>query len=234
MSERRTSDELGLFLLSLLSAFSIPREEIRGAILSSVVPALDGLWEEALRRYLGLDCMRVGIDLDLGLPIRYGAPREVGADRLVNAVAGVARYGAPLVIVDLGTAITLDVVDPDGAYRGGAIAPGLVVSMESLFSRTAKLPQVSLVPPKSVIGGNTAEAIQSGIIFGYAGLIDSLAERIFDELGTRCPVVATGGHAAILADCSRTISAVEPWLTLEGLRTIFLRNAGGEGAMRLD
>jgi len=229
LSERRTADELGLFLRSLLATSSIPHGEVRGAILSSVVPALDGAWIEAVRRYLGISCLRVRAGLDLGIEIRYGVPQEVGADRLVNAVAGVARYGAPLVIVDLGTAITLDVVAPDGAYLGGAIAPGLVVSMESLFSRTAKLPQVALEAPRSVIGGNTAEAIQSGIVFGYAGLIDALAERIFGELGVRCPVVATGGHAAILADCSRTISAVEPWLTLEGLRRIFLRNAGPEG-----
>ena len=136
-----------------------------------------------------------------------------------------AAYGCPLALVDLGTAITLDVVDSSGAYLGGAIAPGLAVSMETLFARTAKLPQVSLEAPKSVIGRSTLESIRSGIVYGYAGLIDALVDRVFEELGTRCPVVATGGHAAILAKHSRNPVQVDPWLTLKGLRLLYLRNA---------
>lgn len=225
VSERRTADELGLLLLNLLRSRDWTPRDFGGAILSSVVPSLEEPWKEALSRYGSLDPLVVSTALDLGMEVRYGVPQEVGADRLVNAVAGVAEYGCPLALVDLGTAITLDVVDRDGAYLGGAIAPGLVVSMETLFSRTAKLPQVSLEAPKSVIGRSTLESIRSGIVYGYAGLIDALVERVFDELGTPCPVVATGGHAAILAKHSRTLLHVDPWLTLKGLRLLHQRNA---------
>ena len=225
VSERRTADELGLLLLNLLRSRDWTPRDFGGAILSSVVPSLEEPWKEALSRYGSLDPLVVSTALDLGMEVRYGVPQEVGADRLVNAVAGVAEYGCPLALVDLGTAITLDVVDRDGAYLGGAIAPGLVVSMETLFSRTAKLPQVSLEAPKSVIGRSTLESIRSGIVYGYAGLIDALVDRVFEELGTRCPVVATGGHAAILAKHSRNPVQVDPWLTLKGLRLLYLRNA---------
>ena len=225
VSERRTADELGLLLLNLLRSRAWGPADFRGVIVSSVVPPLDGPWREALERYAEQVPLVVSTDLDLGLEVRYGVPQEVGADRLVNAVAGVAAYGCPLALVDLGTAITLDVVDPSGAYLGGAIAPGLAVSMETLFARTAKLPQVSLEAPKSVIGRSTLESIRSGIVYGYAGLIDALVDRVFEELGTRCPVVATGGHAAILAKHSRNPVQVDPWLTLKGLRLLYLRNA---------
>ncbi len=224
MSERHTSDELGIYLLNLLIISGIDPKKIDGAIYSSVVPSLDSALEEGLRSYLSVTPLRVTSSLDLGIPIAYSPRHEVGADRLVNAVAGKAAFGAPLIVVDLGTAITLDIVDRQGAYIGGTISPGLVTGMEALFGRTAKLPQVSLEPPKSVIGNNTIGSIQAGILFGNAGLVDSLVRRVWGELGEKTPVIATGGHAAILASLSETITSVEPWLTLDGLRIIFERN----------
>lgn len=223
MSERRTSDELGLTLTGLMGAGGLGGH-LEGAIISSVVPSLDGPWREAIRRYMGVEPLEVSCQLDLGIQVAYGNPAEVGADRLVNAVAGVALYGSPIAIVDLGTAITLDVVDRQGRYLGGAIAPGLVLSMETLFSRTAKLPQVSLDAPGSVIGKSTMESIRSGIIYGYAGMIDSLVDRVFVELGEEFPVLATGGHASVLAEHSRHRVTVDPWLTLKGLKIIYERN----------
>lgn len=223
-SGNRTVDEAGLLLLNLLSTHGINRVAVEGAILSSVVPASDEVWRRAIHVYLGKECVSVSSHIKLEMPIEVDAPAEVGADRLVNAIAAMSKYGCPLISVDLGTAITLDIVSDKGAYLGGVIAPGLAVSMETLFSRTAKLPQIALEVPKRVIGKNTREAIQSGILFGYAGLIDSLVERIFPELGARCPVIATGGHAQVMSTLSRTITHVEPWLTLEGLRILYDRN----------
>ena len=224
MSERHTSDELGIYLLNLLSISGIDAGGIDGAIFSSVVPSLDSALREGLEEYLGVSPVKVTAELDLGLEIAYSPRHEVGADRLVNSVAGRARYGAPLVVVDFGTAITLDILDKDGAYIGGAIAPGLVTGMEALFGRTAKLPQVSLVPPKSVIGNNTIGSIQAGIMFGNAGLVDRLVRRTWKELGQRTEVVATGGHSPEMASLSETITRVDQWLALEGLRLIFDRN----------
>lgn len=223
MSDRRTSDELGLMLLNLLG-LSGSRGSVEGAVVSSVVPSLDEVWSDALSRYLSVRPIFVSPQLELGIGVAYGNPQEVGADRLVNAVAGVALYGKPLALVDLGTAITLDVVDGRGTYLGGAIAPGMVLSMETLFSRTAKLPQVSLEAPRSVIGRSTMESIRSGIIYGYAGMIDALVERVFAELGESFPVVATGGHAKVLAEHSKFKVIVDPWLTLKGLKMIYEKN----------
>lgn len=226
ISKERTADELGVYLLTLLSTTHITPGDITGAVLSSVVPPVDAAFVQGLRRYFNVECLRVTPDLDLGIRVAYGAPHEVGADRLVNAVAGVARYGAPLVIVDFGTAITVDVVSPDGAYLGGAIAPGLVTSMEALFGRTAKLPKVGLEAPGTSIGRNTMESIRAGVIFGNAGLVDRLVERIWEELGMETRVVATGGHAEAIAVHSRTFQTVDPWLTLDGLKMIYDRNRG--------
>jgi type III pantothenate kinase len=159
------------------------------------------------------------------MTVEMDNPDEVGADRLVNSVAAMTKYGKPVISVDLGTAITFDVVSADGAYIGGAIAPGLAVSMETLFSRTARLPQIALTPPERFIGKNTMSAVQSGIVKGYTGLADAIVEGIFAELGTRTPVIATGGHAEILAGQSKTITHVEPWLTLDGLLILYKRRA---------
>ena len=221
-----TSDEFGVYLLTLLSTASIKPKDIDSAVLSSVVPSLDIPICEAVRTFFGVDCLRVDAFVETGMEIRYAAPREVGADRIVNAVGGMHKYGAPLIVADYGTAITFDVVSSDGAYLGGVIAPGLVTGINALFGRTAKLPQVGIELPSSVIGRNTSESVQAGVLFGNAGLTDSLVERIRSELGIKAPVVATGGHAALMATIAKSIDYVEPWLTLEGLRIIHEKNCG--------
>lgn len=224
ISKGRTADELGVYLINLLATVSINPDDIKGAILASVVPPLDGITMEGVRNYLGIDCISVSCNLDLGIEIRYTNPLEVGADRLANSVAGIEKYGVPLIIVDFGTAITLDVISPDGAYLGGSIAPGLISGMEALFGKTAKLPQVSLEVPPSVIGNNTINSIQAGIMYGNAGLVDSLVTRTWNQLGRKGKVVATGGHAGKVSALSETIDVVDPWITLDGLRAIFCRN----------
>lgn len=228
-SLERTHDEAGLLLFDLLRTNGVSQNRIDGAILSSVVPRLEEVWRDAVKEYLKVEPFVVTPKMDLGMEIDMPNPAEVGADRLVNSVAAIAKYGYPLITVDLGTAATLDVVSSSGSYIGGAIAPGLAVSMATLFSKTAKLPQVILTAPECVIGRDTKSAIQSGIVYGYVGLVDSLVERMFGELGTRAPVVATGGHAEILAKQSKTITHVEPWLTLEGLLILYKRCKGMKG-----
>lgn len=217
----RTSDELGLTACDFLRSRSFSLSEVGGAIIASVVPKYEELWADAIRSWIGVEPVIVRHGMRTGIEIDLDDPSELGADRLVNAAAGKAKYGAPLVIVDLGTAITLDVISRGGAYIGGAIAPGLSVSTETLFRRTAKLPQIPLVAPDRAIGRGTKTAIQSGIVYGFVGLVDALAERIFDELGERVKVIATGGHAAIIAPHSRTITAVDQWLTLDGLKLLY-------------
>jgi type III pantothenate kinase len=224
MSADRTPDEAGLALSGFLASKGVARESIDGAIMCCVVPSLESVWREAAREFLSLDPVIVSGKLDLGMTVDMDFPGEVGADRLANAVGALEKYGAPAVAVDLGTAINIDVVSPSRAYIGGAIAPGLLTSMRALFSGTAKLPQVALEAPPAAIGRNTVNAIQSGIVFGYVGLVDELVTRILGELGTPAPVIATGGHAAVLAAESRTIQTVDRWLTLDGLRAIYRRN----------
>ncbi|MBP7078813.1 MAG: Type III pantothenate kinase [Synergistetes bacterium ADurb.Bin155] len=226
VSERHTSDELAICLFNLLSIAGIRPAEVSGAALCSVVPPLDAHWEECIRRYLSVECLKVTNRSDIGIPVLYENISEVGADRLVNAVAGIELFGSPLLVVDFGTAITVDAISPRGEYLGGAIAPGLVVSMEALFGKAAKLPKVSLDLPESVIGRNTRDSMQSGFLYGFAGMVDSLVERIRDELGEEAKAIATGGQADIIAPISRSISAVEPWLTLEGLRLVYERDRG--------
>lgn len=226
VSERKTSDEVGILLLNLLSLSSVGISELEGAALSSVVPSLDGVISEAVENYLNIPCLKVSSDMDLGIEIAYKNRWEVGADRLVNSIAGIHRHGSPLVVVDFGTAITLDVISPEGAYLGGTISPGLVTGMDALFGKTSKLPQVALEAPDKVIGESTISAIQSGIVYGNAGAVDALVRRIWNQLGVSSPVVATGGHAATVAKVSETITAVDPWLTLEGLRLIYSRLGG--------
>ncbi|HAA47125.1 MAG TPA: type III pantothenate kinase [Synergistaceae bacterium] len=223
MSKTRTADEIGVYLLNLLDLSGIDSSMLKGAILSSVVPPLDIPWSEGIGRYLSVTCLRVSHNLDLGMAVDYEAPGDVGADRLVNSVAGMVKYGKPLIIVDFGTAITLDAVSAEGNYLGGVIAPGLGTSVEALFGKTAKLPKVSFEIPARVIGKNTMESIQSGILHGFAGLVDTLARKIKKEIG-EAPVVATGGDAERIAPLSEAIEIVDPWLTLEGLKIIYNRN----------
>lgn len=223
-SRKQTADEVGFMILGLLSASGISKDKINASIYASVVPSLDEMFIDGIKNYVGVSCLKVTQDLETGLKISIKNPAGLGADRLLNAVAGIEKYGAPLIVVDLGTAITLDVISAEGAYIGGTIAPGMELGMESLFSRTAKLPQITLEAPGHYIGGNTTEAIQSGIVYGTVGMVDALLVGIFKELGGPCRVVATGGHASILAEHSGIIKEVDPWLTIEGLRIIYERN----------
>ncbi len=226
ISERHTSDELGIYLLNLISLAGVTPADISGAVLCSVVPPLDAPWEEGIRRYLSVECLKVTNRTNIGIPVLYENPSEVGADRLVNAVAGIDRFGSPLLVVDFGTAITIDAISSRGEYLGGSIAPGLVVSMEALFGKAAKLPKVSFDLPEKVIGRNTRDSMQSGFLYGFAGMVDSLVERIREEMGEEVRAIATGGQAEAVAPVSRTISSVEPWLTLEGLRLIYEMDRG--------
>ena len=220
----RTPDELGIYLLGLIRTQDIKPSDITGASIASVVPSLDFPMTQALRQYFGVTPLQVNALTDTGMEVLCKNPREVGADRIVNAVAGREKYGMPLIVADYGTAITFDVVSPEGAYMGGAIVPGLNSGISALFSKAAKLPQVALNIPESVIGRNTEEAIQSGILFGNAGLTDRIIDMIRDEPGmSGAKVIATGGHAGLMAKVSRRIEVVDKWLTLEGLKMIYER-----------
>ncbi|MDF1555922.1 MAG: type III pantothenate kinase [Deferrisomatales bacterium] len=220
----RTPVEVGVLLRSLFHLADINLERIRGVAISSVVPALTPVFQEVARDYLHHEAMVVGPGIRTGLSIQYEDPREVGADRIVNAVAGAHHYGAPLIVVDFGTATTFDYISPDGAYQGGMIAPGLAISMEALCSRASKLPKVAMERPPRVLGRNTVHSMQSGILFGYAALVDGLIEKLCAEMGTTPTVVATGGLSTVMAKEARRIDHVEEFLTLEGLRILYLRN----------
>ena len=224
----QTSDEVLVTLKGLCDLAGFPIAGIRDAILSSVVPPLLPIWERVCAKLLDKPPLVVGPGIKTGMPVRYENPREVGADRIVNSVAAFELLGGPCIAVDFGTATTFDCVSAKGEYLGGAIFPGIQISMEALFQRTALLHRVELVRPKSVIGKTTTGALQSGLLFGYAGMVDSMVERIRGELGA-ARVIATGGLAHRVASESSTIERVEPFLTLEGLRILFEKNRGERG-----
>ncbi len=220
----RRADEYAGLLINLLHYQRLDTSDIKEVALCSVVPPLTPTFEELFKRYFHISPLVVGVGVKTGVRIRMDNPREVGADRIVNAAAGHHLYGGPLIITDLGTATTFDVVSVEGDYLGGAIAPGIVTAAEALFMRAAVLPRVELTRPKQVIGTNTITAMQSGIIFGYVSLIEGMVSRIQQELGERAKVVATGGYAEPIAKETPVIDVVNPNLTLVGLRLIYLMN----------
>jgi type III pantothenate kinase len=220
----KTSDEYGILVLDLFHANGLRTDRISGVILSSVVPPLTPIFVETSRRYFHSDPLIVDGAMDTGLLNRYEPPRDVGADRIVNAVAAYHRYGGPVIIVDFGTATTFCAVSRKGEYLGGAITPGITISSEALFQRASKLPKVELVKPKSVIGQDTVSSIQSGMLYGYAGLVDAMVLRMKKELGPATQVIATGGQARLILSETKTISEVRPDLTLEGLYLLYERS----------
>ena len=221
-----TADELGVVLRSLWSEAGIARAAISDIVVSSVVPELDAVYA-ALGQALGIgEPLFVGPGIKTGMPILYESPHAVGADRIVNSVAALARFGAPVIVLDFGTATTFDVVGPGGEYLGGVIAPGLGLSAEALFARAARLHRVDLRRPARVIGRNTEQSVQSGLFHGYVGLVEGLVRRIRAELGQDAPVVATGGLAPIFAPELELLAATDPGLTLDGLRLLWEKNRG--------
>jgi type III pantothenate kinase len=220
----RTADEMGTLIHSLFRHRALLQEGLKvieGAILSSVVPSITETFTEMVRLYCEAPCLVVGPGVKTGMPILYDNPREVGADRIVNSVAAYQRWRQGLIVVDFGTATTFDVVTPEGAYLGGAIFPGMGISSEALFLHAARLPRVELSPPPSVIGRNTVHSIQSGLVYGYVGLVEGLVERMRQELDFNVKVVATGGLSPLIAKHTKVVSEVCPQLTLEGLRLIY-------------
>jgi len=220
----RMADEYAALLLNLLRHQGMDVSEIKEIALCSVVPPLIAIFDELCQRYFHLSPLVVGAGVKTGVRIRMDNPREVGADRIANAAAAHHLYGGPIIVTDLGTATTFDTVSREGDYLGGAIAPGIGTAAEALFTRAAMLPRVELVHPKRAIGTNTITAMQSGIVFGYVGLIEGIVARIQQELGERAKVVATGGFAELIAKETAIIDMVNPNLTLIGLRLIHQMN----------
>ena len=220
----RTADEMALMIQQFLGfhGFSF-EDQIDGVAVSSGVPRVTVELREMTHRYFGFEALVLEPGVRTGMPILYDNPKEVGADRIANAVAAYDQYGGPSIVVDFGTANTIEAISEQGEYLGGAIFPGIEISMDALFARAAALRRVELVAPRNVIGKSTVESIQSGTVYGFSGQIDALVERFQKELG-QCTVIATGGLAEPIIEHSQTIQHYEPWLTLQGLRIIFERN----------
>ncbi len=223
-----TPDEMGIMVKNLLRENSLSDKDITAIIVSCVVPPLLTSLDKMSRKYFLVEPLIIGPEIKTGLNILVNNPREVGADRIVNAVAGYYFYGGPLIIVDFGTATTFCAISDKGDYLGGVIAPGVGISTQALFARAAKLPRVELVKPRRVIGKDTITGMQSGVIYGFAGQVDGIVRRMSVELSAEPFVVATGGYAEYISSESETIKQVNPLLTLEGLRLIHEKNRGSE------
>lgn len=224
---RKTADEYGLLIKNMFQLQGIDGADIHRVIISSVVPDLTQALVEVAERYLKLTPLIVGAGIKTGLPIRYENPKEVGADRIVNAVAGIEAYGAPLVLVDFGTATTICVINDKGEYLGGAITAGIGISMEALFNHAAKLPKVALVAPEDSIGRTTTLAMQSGLVYGYAALVDGMIDRLGRQLGLdghQISCVATGGGSEVICPHCQYVNHIDPLLTLRGLYLLSQRN----------
>ncbi len=224
-NKERTSDELGMLILGLFNHEKLSVDKVEAVVVASVVPPIMYTLEHAIKKYINSQPMIIGPGTKTGINIRYQNPKEVGADRIVNAVAGFELYGGPLIIVDMGTATTFCAISEKGEYLGGVICPGMKISAEALYQKAAKLPRIDLVKPEGVIGKNTVSSMQSGVFYGYVGQVDYIVNRIKREMGEdNIRVIATGGLSRLIAEESMTINDVNPTLTLEGLRLIYERN----------
>ncbi|WP_160203314.1 type III pantothenate kinase [Priestia megaterium] len=223
-SRNKTEDEYGMTIKALLEHVSLSFKDIHGIIISSVVPPIMFALERMCQKYFHLKPLVVGPGIKTGLNIKYENPREVGADRIVNAVAGIQLYGSPLIIVDFGTATTYCYIDENKQYMGGAIAPGINISTEALYSRASKLPRIEIARPNSIVGKNTVSAMQAGILYGYVGQVEGIVSRMKEQATVNPKVIATGGLATLIAKESDIIDIVDPFLTLKGLQIIYTKN----------
>jgi len=227
---QRMSDEYGIMLISMFQHAGLAPADVHGIALASVVPPLTGTFLQACEKYLGQAPFVVDAGVKTGVRVKYDDPKAVGADRVVDAAAVQKLYGGPACVVDLGTAVTFDAISAEGDYLGGAIAPGIGIAADALFQRTAKLPKVDLARPPAAIGRNTVHAIQSGLLFGYVGLVEGMVARFRAELGPKMKVIATGGLGGLIAQETNCIDIIAPWLTLDGLRIVWELNHRASGS----
>ncbi len=225
-NRHHTRDEYSIIFRDLFALRSIDSSQVTGIIISSVVPPIDSALRQVCEAYFHLKPIFVEPGIKTGLPVLVDNPSEVGADRIVNCVAAYEQFGGPCIVVDMGTATTFDVISPRGEYVGGAIAPGLSIAADALFTRAAKLPRVDVRRPAKVIGTNTTEHLQIGLYYGYIGLVDGILERLIAEVGPQTKIIGTGGLARLIAGGSKYIGSVDPILTLHGLRLLYERNTG--------